>query len=163
MRSRKDAFGLVRELGLGLPGVEESTMYGSPALKLRGKMLACMTTNKAADPDSLAVQVGFVNRDLLVVKDPKTSLPPQTLRGIPGGSGAPERHRARRTARDPRDGAPSHVDDCQASKAEAFPQRTTFLTSSDLSSSCSQAHRLAVGLVVLQREAVRPSTSLGAS
>ena len=72
MRTRKDAFDPVRELGLGLPGVEESTMYGSPALKLKGKMLACMTTNKAADPDSLAVQVGFVNRDLLVAKDPKT-------------------------------------------------------------------------------------------
>ncbi len=72
MRTRKDAFDPVRELGLGLPGVEESTMYGAPALKLRGKMLACMTTNKAADPDSLAVHVGFVNRDLLVVKDPKT-------------------------------------------------------------------------------------------
>ena len=72
MPTRKDAFDLVRELGLGLPGVEESTMYGSPALKLRGKMVACMATNKAADPDSLVVQVGFVNRDLLVAKDPKT-------------------------------------------------------------------------------------------
>ena len=72
MPTRKGAFDPVRELGLGLPGVEESTMYGAPALKLKGKMLACMTTNKAADPDSLAVQVGFVNRDFLVIKDPKT-------------------------------------------------------------------------------------------
>jgi hypothetical protein len=72
MRTTKVAFDVVRELAAALPGVEESTMYGSPALKLRGKMLACMATNKAADPDSLVVQVGFVNRDLLVVKDPKT-------------------------------------------------------------------------------------------
>ncbi len=73
MRSTKsDAFAVVRELGLSLPDVEEGTMYGAPALKLRGKMLACITTNKAADPDSLAVQVGFVNRDLLIVKDPST-------------------------------------------------------------------------------------------
>ncbi len=72
MRTKKGAFDVVRELAAHLPGVEESTMYGSPALKLRGKMLACMATNKAADPDSLVVQVGFVNRDLLVVKDPKT-------------------------------------------------------------------------------------------
>jgi hypothetical protein len=72
MPTRKGAFDVVRELGLGLPGVEEGTMYGSPALKLRGKLLACMATNKAADPDSLVVQLGFVNRDLLVVKDPKT-------------------------------------------------------------------------------------------
>jgi hypothetical protein len=72
MRTRRSAFEVVRELGLALPGVEESTMYGSPALKLRGKMLACIAVNKAADPDSLVVQVGFVNRDLLVAKDPKT-------------------------------------------------------------------------------------------
>jgi hypothetical protein len=54
-----------------MPGVVESTMYGAPALKLRGKLLACIATNKSADPDSLVVQVGFVNRDLLVVKDPE--------------------------------------------------------------------------------------------
>ncbi len=73
MRSKKSAaFDVVRELGGSLPDVEEGTMYGSPALKLRGKMLACIATNKAADPDSLVVQVGFVNRDLLVVKDPST-------------------------------------------------------------------------------------------
>ena len=60
----------MRELGLVMPGVVESTMYGAPALKLRGKLLACIATNKSADPDSLVVQVGFVNRDLLVVKDP---------------------------------------------------------------------------------------------
>ena len=73
MRSGKsEAFAVVRELGLSLSDVEEGTMYGAPALKLRGKMLACITTNKAADPDSLAVQVGFVNRDLLIVKDPST-------------------------------------------------------------------------------------------
>ena len=35
-------------------------------------MLACIATNKSADPDSLVVQVGFVNRDLLIVKDPST-------------------------------------------------------------------------------------------
>ena len=72
MAPRRDAFEVVRELGLNLPGVEEGTMYGSPALKLRGKMLACIATNKAADPDSLVVQIGFVNRDLLVAKDPNT-------------------------------------------------------------------------------------------
>ena len=71
MPTRKRAvFDIARELGLKLEGVEEGTMYGAPALKLRGKLLACMATNKSADPDSLVVQVGFVNRDLLVVKDP---------------------------------------------------------------------------------------------
>ena len=71
MRSAKStSFELVRELARALPGVEEGTMYGSPAIKLGGKLLACIATNKAADPDSLVVQVGFVNRDLLIAKDP---------------------------------------------------------------------------------------------
>jgi hypothetical protein len=69
-RKKTAAFDLVRELGLSLPDVVDATMYGAPALKLRGKLLACIATNKSADPDSLVVQVGFVNRDLLVVKDP---------------------------------------------------------------------------------------------
>jgi hypothetical protein len=69
-RAKGGSFDLVRELGRALTGVEEGTMYGSPALKLRGKMLACIATNKAADPDSLVAQVGFVNRDLLIAKDP---------------------------------------------------------------------------------------------
>jgi hypothetical protein len=67
---KRAAFDIARELGLSLEGVEEGTMYGAAALKMRGKLLACMATNKSADPDSLVVQVGFVNRDLLVVKDP---------------------------------------------------------------------------------------------
>jgi hypothetical protein len=70
MARTSESFDVVRELGRALTGVEEGTMYGAPALKLGGKMLACMATNKAADPDSLVVQVGFVNRDLLIAKDP---------------------------------------------------------------------------------------------
>jgi hypothetical protein len=31
-------FDTVREIGLALPGVEESTAYGSPALEVRGKV-----------------------------------------------------------------------------------------------------------------------------
>jgi hypothetical protein len=70
VKNTESAFDLVRELGLKLPDVSEGTMYGAAALKLRGKLLACMATNKSADPESLVVQVGFVNRDLLVLKDP---------------------------------------------------------------------------------------------
>jgi hypothetical protein len=35
-------FDTVRKIGLALPGVEESTAYGSPALKVHGKLLACV-------------------------------------------------------------------------------------------------------------------------
>jgi hypothetical protein len=67
------SFGIVRELGLALPGVEEGTAYGSPALKVRGKMFACIAIHRSADPDSLAVRVDFDQRDeLIAAADPKT-------------------------------------------------------------------------------------------
>jgi hypothetical protein len=47
-------------------------MYGSPALKLDGKMLACVPTNKAAEPDSLAVRIDFDQRDGLLADAPDT-------------------------------------------------------------------------------------------
>jgi hypothetical protein len=59
-------FDTVREIGLALPGVEESTAYGFPALKVQGKLLACVPTNRSAEPASLVVRVNFDDRaDLL--------------------------------------------------------------------------------------------------
>ena len=53
-----------------MPGVEEGTAYGAPALKLNGQLLACMATNKAAEPDSLVVRVDFAQRDELIAAEP---------------------------------------------------------------------------------------------
>jgi len=47
-------FDTVRNIGLVLPGVKESTAYGSPALKVRGKLLACVPAHRSAEPGSLA-------------------------------------------------------------------------------------------------------------
>ncbi len=55
-------FDTVRKVGLALPGVEESTAYGAPALKVRGKLLACVPTHRSAEPGSLAIRVGFDDR-----------------------------------------------------------------------------------------------------
>jgi hypothetical protein len=63
-------FDTVRELGLGLPGVDEGTTYGSPALKVHGKMFACMAIHKSADPGSLAVRIALDQRDQLIAEDP---------------------------------------------------------------------------------------------
>ena len=63
-------FAAVRKMGLALPGVEEGTAYGSPALKLRGQLLACIPTNKAAEPNSLVVRVDFAQRDELLAAQP---------------------------------------------------------------------------------------------
>ena len=63
-------FDTVREIGLAFPGVEESTAYGSPALKVRGKIMACMAINRSAEPRSLGVWVDFDDRVELLAADP---------------------------------------------------------------------------------------------
>ena len=63
-------FDTVRKIGLALPAVEESTAYGSPALKVRGKLLACVPVHRSAEPNSLAVRVGFDDRAELLAAAP---------------------------------------------------------------------------------------------
>jgi hypothetical protein len=65
-------FDLVRKIGLALPEVEEGTMYGSPALKLHGRLVACLAINKSAEPGSLAVRTGFDERAALLSEEPET-------------------------------------------------------------------------------------------
>jgi hypothetical protein len=59
-------FDTVRKIGLALPGVKESTAYGSPALKVRGKLLAYVPAHRSAEPGSLMVRVNFDDRAELV-------------------------------------------------------------------------------------------------
>jgi hypothetical protein len=68
---RRQTFDIVRKIGLEMPDVEESTMYGAPALKVRGKLLACMASHKSAEPGSLVVLVGFDQRDALIADEPR--------------------------------------------------------------------------------------------
>jgi hypothetical protein len=70
MLRRAVNFDTVRKIGLALPGVEESTAYGSPALKVRGKLLACIAVHRSAEPGSLAVRVGFEDRAELLAGAP---------------------------------------------------------------------------------------------
>ena len=72
MPRTKIGFDVVRRLGLALPNVEEGTVYGSPALKVGGKMFACIAIHSSAEPDSLAVRMEFDQRDELIAADPKT-------------------------------------------------------------------------------------------
>ena len=66
------SFDMVRKLGLALPGVEESTAYGSPALKVHGKLLACIPAHRSAEPGSLVVCVDFQHRAELLAEAPDT-------------------------------------------------------------------------------------------
>ena len=63
-------FAAVKKIGLSLPGVEEGTAYGAPALKINGQLLACMATNKAAEPNTLVLRVDFSERDELIEAEP---------------------------------------------------------------------------------------------
>lgn len=71
MPKNRVTFDTVRKIGLTLPGVEEATMYGSPALKVRGRLLACVPSHKSAEPDSLAVRTDFETRAALLAEQPE--------------------------------------------------------------------------------------------
>ncbi len=72
MPRKKVTFDAVREIALALPEVEESTAYGSPAFKARGKLMASMAIHKSAEPESLAVRIDFDQRSGLLEEAPDT-------------------------------------------------------------------------------------------
>jgi len=65
-------FDAVRALGLNLAGAEESTAYGSPALKVGGQMFACIAVHRSAEPNTLVVRMSFDQRDALIADAPET-------------------------------------------------------------------------------------------
>jgi len=71
MAKSRSNFETVRKIGLTLPGVEESSAYGSPALKLKGRLLACMASHRSAGPGSLVVCVSFEDRAALIADAPE--------------------------------------------------------------------------------------------
>lgn len=68
----KVTFDTVRKMGLRLPDVEESTAFGTPALKVHGQLLACPAINKSAEPGSIVVRIDFDQREELIAGDPDT-------------------------------------------------------------------------------------------
>lgn len=69
-RNRID-FDAVRKIALELPDAEESTAYGAPAVKVRGKLLTCIPTHKSAEPESVAVCIDFERRAELLTSEPE--------------------------------------------------------------------------------------------
>lgn len=63
-------FDVVREIALGLPGVEESAIHGAPSIKLRGKLLTCPALHSSAEPNSLMVRIDFDRRVELMKVEP---------------------------------------------------------------------------------------------
>jgi hypothetical protein len=72
MRKLKTGWEAIRKIGLALPEVEEGTTYGSPALKVGGKMFACLAIHPSAEPDTLVVRLEFDRRDATIAEDPGT-------------------------------------------------------------------------------------------
>jgi len=66
------SFNTVRTLALSLPGVVDGTAYGAPAVKLRGKLLACIPINKSAEANSIAVRIDPEQRAELLREHPET-------------------------------------------------------------------------------------------
>jgi hypothetical protein len=65
-------FAAVEAIGRALPDVEVTTAWGQPALKVHGKMFACLASHRSAEPNSLIVMMAFADRDALVEDDPAT-------------------------------------------------------------------------------------------
>ncbi|MGD8341717.1 MAG: hypothetical protein PVH89_13105 [Gammaproteobacteria bacterium] len=65
-------FDIVRKIGLELPDVVDASVHGGAALKLRGRLLACQTMHKSAEPNSLMLRVSFDERERLLAADPDT-------------------------------------------------------------------------------------------
>ena len=69
---KRSGFDAAIAIGRTLPDVEVTTTWGAPALKVRGKMFACVAINKSAEPNSMVVLMDAAQRDLLLEEDPAT-------------------------------------------------------------------------------------------
>ena len=65
-------FETVREIGLGLPGVESGASFGWPCLKANGKLFVWMPVKKDVEPGTLALRIDFDQRDALLQEAPDT-------------------------------------------------------------------------------------------
>src|SRR5436305_14613680 len=66
-RTRGVTFDTVREIAQALPGAEESTSYGTPAFKVKGKLFA----RQHQDGESLVISVDFEAREEMISAAPE--------------------------------------------------------------------------------------------
>lgn len=76
----------VWEIGVRFPGVEKSTAYGSPALRVKrrgGKreVIAGVPTNKSAEPGSLLIRMNRQERAALLEEAPELYYAPEHYLG----------------------------------------------------------------------------------
>jgi hypothetical protein len=72
-------FGDVRRVALALPGVKDGTSYGTPALKVGGKLIARVHQ----DMDCLVLRTDFMGREILMQSAPDTFFITEHYRDYP--------------------------------------------------------------------------------
>lgn len=75
----KVSFDTARKLALALPGVEEYICYGTPAFRVRKKLMARLRE----DGDTMVVKCEDSRRELLLQVDPKTYFMEPHYHGYP--------------------------------------------------------------------------------
>jgi hypothetical protein len=69
-RSQPITYDIVRRMALTFPNVEESTSYGTPALKVKGKLF--IRWRNEEDPDTIVLKMPFEQREGLMAEEPET-------------------------------------------------------------------------------------------
>ena len=67
----KDNLSRVRAIATKLTDVEETTTFGWPAFKVKGKLMAWFPKKKEVEEGSLAVRVSILERDHRIFANPK--------------------------------------------------------------------------------------------
>ncbi len=71
-------------MGRALPNVEEGMSWGAPALKVCGQMMACVPTNKSAEPGSFLIRMDRAERPALLAEAPDLYYAPDHYLGYDG-------------------------------------------------------------------------------
>ena len=70
MKTKGLTFDAVREIGLKLPETEEATAWGTPVLKVNGRIITGIPIHKSAEPGSLMFRVEIASRDEMIAEQP---------------------------------------------------------------------------------------------
>lgn len=82
-------YDLVWQMGITFPGVEKGVSWGGPALKVNGagakmQLMACVPTNKSAEPGSLLIRIDRKERAALLEESPELYYAPDHYLGYDG-------------------------------------------------------------------------------
>lgn len=60
----------ILQIAAAFPNVKQTTSWGAPSLKVRGQLMACVPTNKSAEPESFLFCLDRRDRDHLLAESP---------------------------------------------------------------------------------------------